>query len=109
MNSNEKFTKNIREYKSSVGDLKDKMNKLLKMCDSTDFKQNEFFETLQNGLVNILDIKYFNSEIQKVYIIELINTSNRKLKILEKLLLKIKTKLKKKISITKTFYIRKRI
>jgi hypothetical protein len=60
------FSKNIKEFKSSVSDLKDKMNKLLKMCDSTDFKQNEAFDTLQDGLINLIEIKYLNSEVQKV-------------------------------------------
>jgi hypothetical protein len=60
------FSKNVKEFKFCVTDLKDKMNKLLKMCDSTDFKQNEAFETLQDGLVNLLEIKCLNSEVQKV-------------------------------------------
>ena len=63
---NENFKNKIGNFKSGVADLKEKMQKLLRMCDSTDFKQTEAFETLQDGLINILDIKSFNSFIQKV-------------------------------------------
>ena len=60
------FKRNITGFKESVCDLKEKLNKLLKMCDSTDFKQTEAFDTLQDGLVNLIEIKYLNSEVQKV-------------------------------------------
>ena len=60
------FKQNIKGFKDSVYDLKEKLNKLLKMCDSTDFKQTEAFDTLQDGLVNLIEIKYLNSEVQKV-------------------------------------------
>ena len=59
------YSNTISNFKTCVHDLKDKMQKLLRMCDSTDFKQNEAFDTLQDGLINILDIKSFNSTIQK--------------------------------------------
>lgn len=59
---------NIKEFKSCVIDLKEKMVKLLKMCESTDFKQNEAFETLEDGLINLIDIKHLNSKMQKVEI-----------------------------------------
>ena len=61
----ENYSNKISNFKTCVHDLKDKMQKLLRMCDSTDFKQNEAFDTLQEGLINILDIKSFNSTIQK--------------------------------------------
>ena len=66
MSDHSQFKNKINSFKFSVGDLKNKMKKLLKMCDSTDFKQNEAFETLQEGLINILEIKNLNCEIQKV-------------------------------------------
>ncbi len=64
--NNPSFDKKLSNFKSVVFDLKEKMHKLLKMCDSTDFKQNEAFETLQEGLINLLEIKQSNSELQKV-------------------------------------------
>jgi hypothetical protein len=63
---NENFKNKIGNFKSCVGNLKDKMQKILRMCDSTDFKQTEAFEILQDGLINILDIKALNCHIQKV-------------------------------------------
>jgi hypothetical protein len=65
----ENFSVNAKEFKDSLQDLKDKMNRLLKMCDSTDFRQNEAFETLQEGLVNLLDLKGLNAKVQKVFFI----------------------------------------
>ncbi len=66
---NGNFSLTAKEFKYSLQDLKDKMNRLLKMCDSTDFKQNEAFETLQEGLVSLIDLKGLNAKVQKVYFI----------------------------------------
>lgn len=63
---NGNFSVVANNFKTSLNDLKDKMNRLLKMCDSTDFKQNEAFDILQDGLVNLLDLKNFNYHVQKV-------------------------------------------
>ncbi len=63
---NEIFSLNTKEFKISLQDLKEKMGRLLKMCDSTDFQQNEAFETLQEGLINLLDLKELNANVQKV-------------------------------------------
>lgn len=60
------YHENIIELKESTNDLKEKMLKLLKMCESTDFKQNEAFDILQDGLINLIEIKSLNSGIQKV-------------------------------------------
>jgi hypothetical protein len=61
------FNTKTNQFKACVLDLKEKMIKLLKMCDSTDFKQNEAFETLQDGLVNLIEIKGHNCDVQKVF------------------------------------------
>lgn len=57
---------NLENFKETVKDMKEKMGRVLKMCDSTDFKINDALEILHDGLINIIDIKYLNSEVQKV-------------------------------------------
>lgn len=57
---------NLQSFKDTVKDMKEKMGKVLKMCDGTDFKINDALEILHDGLINIIDIKYLNAEVQKV-------------------------------------------
>jgi hypothetical protein len=55
----------LEAYRATLKDFREKMNKLVKMCESTDLKLTEANDVLYDGLINILDIKYFNAEIQK--------------------------------------------
>lgn len=56
----------LSEAFKSIQNLRKNLNKLLKMCESTDFKQNEALENLQEGLTLIMDIRSNNSLVQKV-------------------------------------------
>lgn len=58
--------KNFELFRQTLKDLQFKMNKITKMCENTDFKVNEALQTLHDGLIDIIDIKCLNSEIQKV-------------------------------------------
>lgn len=60
------FKENLKDFKFSISNLKEKIGKVLKMCDNTDFKQDDAYDILQDGLIDLLDIKHLNSEIQKV-------------------------------------------
>ena len=53
-------------YRETLKDLKDKMIKMLKMCEGTDFNQNEALDILKDGLINLIDIKSLNKQIQGV-------------------------------------------
>lgn len=54
----------IDELKASLSTLKEKILKLTKMCESTDFKQNDAYEILSEGLIDIINIKQLNSKMQ---------------------------------------------
>lgn len=56
----------ILHFRETLKDLKDKMFKMLKMCEGRDFKQNEALELLNEGLINLIDIKSLNRHIQGV-------------------------------------------
>ena len=56
----------ITEFHETLNDLKEKMLKMLKMCEGRDFKQNEALEILNDGLINLIDIKSLNKQIQGV-------------------------------------------
>ena len=43
---------------------------MLKMLEGTNFKQNEALEILNDGLINIIDIKSLNRKIQTVKLIK---------------------------------------
>jgi hypothetical protein len=58
-------TDNIEAFKFTLKDLREKMTKLLKMCESTDLKLTDANDVLYDGLINIMDIKYLNAEVQK--------------------------------------------
>ena len=53
-------------YRETLKDLKDKMIKMLKMCEGTDFNQNEALDILKDGLINLIDIKSLNKQIHGV-------------------------------------------
>ena len=50
--------------KVTLSSLKEKIKKMAKMCESTDFKQNDAYEILSDGLIDIIDIKTLNNKIQ---------------------------------------------
>lgn len=56
----------LNSFRDSLKDLKEKMTKMLKMCEGKDFKQNEALELLNEGLINLIDIKSLNRQIQGV-------------------------------------------
>lgn len=56
----------ILQFRETLRDLKEKMFKMLKMCEGRDFKQNEALELLNDGLINLIDIKSLNRHIQGV-------------------------------------------
>ena len=51
------------EMKTTLCSLKEKILKLKTICEKNDFKQNDVYEILSEGLIDILDIKHLNSEI----------------------------------------------
>lgn len=51
------------EMKTTLSSLKEKILKLKNICEKNDFKQNDVYEILSEGLIDILDIKHLNSEI----------------------------------------------
>jgi hypothetical protein len=61
---------NLKSFKLTLKDLKEKMHKMLKMLEGTNFKQNEALEILNDGLINIIDIKSLNRKIQTVKLIK---------------------------------------
>ena len=58
------MSKEINEMKVTLSSLKEKIKKMAKMCESTDFKQNDAYEILSDGLIDIIDIKTLNNKIQ---------------------------------------------
>jgi hypothetical protein len=59
-------TNEIPQFQETLKDLREKMLKMLKMCEGRDFKQNEALEILNDSLINLIDIKSLNRQIQGV-------------------------------------------
>mgnify|MGYP003342037944 CR=1 FL=1 len=62
---NSSIITNANDFKETLRDFKGKMYKLLKMCESTDFNINDACDILNDGLLNLIDIKHYNIELQK--------------------------------------------
>lgn len=58
------MTQSLSEFKSSLASFKEKIKKVVKMCESTDFKQVDALEILTDSLINVVDIKSLNAKIQ---------------------------------------------
>ncbi len=63
MNTN--INENVKELKNTIKDFRDKLSRMLKMCESKDLKINDAFEILNDGMLNLSDITHYNTEIQK--------------------------------------------
>ena len=57
----------IKELKSKVHELREKMIKLQGLYESTNSEVNEVLELIQESFPNLMDIRYINCEIQKVH------------------------------------------
>lgn len=68
-------TNEISQFRETLKDLREKMLKMLKMCEGRDFKQNEALEILNDSLINLIDIKSLNRQIQGVNKTKILNKS----------------------------------
>lgn len=60
------ITNEIPQFRETLKDLREKMLKMLKMCEGRDFKQSEALEILNDSLINLIDTKSLNRQIQGV-------------------------------------------
>jgi hypothetical protein len=56
----------LQKFRETTNDMKEKMFKILKMCEGTDFKVNDAMNIIEEGLINLIEIKQLNAEVQKV-------------------------------------------
>ena len=54
----------IKSIKESLHNIREKILKLRKMCESKNLNQNQAMEILEDGLIDIIDIKKMNYIIQ---------------------------------------------
>ena len=54
----------IKSIKESLHNFREKILKLRKMCESKNLNQNQAMEILEDGLIDLIDIKKMNYIIQ---------------------------------------------